>query len=342
MYKPTEFGGYMFTHIRFMLTTAILLFAFAISVSNAEPIVADHIAVSEFDQIPDSVIEGITVNFNMYYVHTSHGSQIMTGLDMVEAEDALYEQPYCREVSDDLGHNGDTSWVPATRVYLDAHPECNLAMFSWCGGASDNTEEGINIYLNKMEELEADYPDIDFVYMTGHLDGGGPEGNLYIRNNQIRDYCDANDKILFDFADIESWDPDGNYYPDEIDACYWCYDWCALYTCPTCGSCAHSHCFNCYLKGKGFWWLLALVIGWNDNFEPTCGDTDGNGEMDIDDVVYLITYLYQAGPAPDPLSIGNVDCHDETDIDDVVYLIQYIFNYGPPPCDPDNNGEPDC
>ncbi|RKX25868.1 MAG: hypothetical protein DRP45_04940 [Candidatus Zixiibacteriota bacterium] len=198
---------------------------------------------------------------------------------MLYTENSTYDPPYFHEPGDDLGHKGDTSWVPATRVYLDAHPECNMAMFSWCGGASDNTEEGINIYLNKMNELESDYPDVTFIYMTGHLDGGGPTGNLYIRNNQIRDYCNANDKILFDFADIESWDPDGTYYPDDNDACQWCSDWCAVHTCPTCGSCAHSHCFNCYLKGKAWWWMMAKVLGWN--VDPQ--DSDGDGVVDSED-----------------------------------------------------------
>jgi hypothetical protein len=30
------------------------------------------------------------------------------------------------------------------------------------------------------------------------------------------------------------------------------------------------------------------------------------------------------------------------DIDDVVYLIAYIFSGGPPPGDPDDDGTPDC
>ena len=32
-----------------------------------------------------------------------------------------------------------------------------------------------------MNDLEGDYPQVDFVYMTGHLDGGGPSGTLYSR-----------------------------------------------------------------------------------------------------------------------------------------------------------------
>jgi len=108
--------------------------------------------------------------------------------------------------------------------------------------------------------LENDFPGVLFIYMTGHLDGTGPSGNLYQRNNQIRAYCSANDKILFDFADIESYDPDGTYYPDEGDACSWCTDWCAENDCEDCGGCAHSHCFNCYQKGKAFWWMMAEYV----------------------------------------------------------------------------------
>ena len=63
-------------------------------------------------------------------------------------------------------------------------------------------------------------------------------------------------------SDIESYDPDGNYYPDASDDCGWCSTWCAGHSCPACGSCAHSHCFNCYLKGKAFWWMMARLAGW--------------------------------------------------------------------------------
>jgi hypothetical protein len=98
--------------------------------------------------------------------------------------------------------------------------------------------------------------------MTGHLDGLGPPSTLFARNQQIRDYCLANDKVLYDFADIESYDPDGNYYPWDSDACEWCSVWCATHPCCT-GYCAHSHCFNCYQKGKAWWWMMATIEGWS-------------------------------------------------------------------------------
>jgi len=63
-----------------------------------------------------------------------------------------------------------------------------------------------------------------------------------------------------------------------------------------------------------------------------CGDVNGNGEVDIDDVVYLISYIFTGGPAPVPEEcMGNANGMGEVDIDDVVYLISYIFGGGPPP-----------
>ncbi|MCK4657777.1 MAG: hypothetical protein KAT85_12115, partial [candidate division Zixibacteria bacterium] len=64
-----------------------------------------------------------------------------------------------------------------------------------------------------------------------------------------------------------------------------------------------------------------------------CGDADGSGDVDIDDVVFLLNYVFGDGPAPNPLESGDVDCSEDIDIDDVVYLISYIFSGGPEPCE---------
>ena len=73
-----------------------------------------------------------------------------------------------------------------------------------------------------------------------------------------------------------------------------------------------------------------------------CGDADNSDAVDIDDVVYLISYIFSSGPAPEPLESGDADCSGDVDIDDVVYLIGYIFSGGNAPCDVDGDGEPDC
>ena len=73
-----------------------------------------------------------------------------------------------------------------------------------------------------------------------------------------------------------------------------------------------------------------------------CGDVNSSSALDIDDVVYLIAYIFSGGSAPDPLVAGDVNCSGSVDIDDVVYLISYIFSGGNPPGDTDGDGIPDC
>lgn len=230
--------------------------------TSGDAVLAGHAAVAAFESIPTSTLESIRAGYRIYYGHTSHGSQIMTGLNILATESPAYALPDIYEVSGDLGHSGDVTWASSTRTFLADHPgEYNVVMWSWCGGVSDNTAAGIQTYLDTMTQLEADYPYVTFVYMTGHLDGTGTGGNLYARNNQIRDFTSANGKVLFDFADVESYDPAGHYYPDASDSCGWCSDWCATRSCPACSSCAHSHCLNCYLKGKAFWSMMAQIAG---------------------------------------------------------------------------------
>jgi hypothetical protein len=305
--------------------------------SMSQGVVADHNAPPRFSAIPTSVVQQVRSHFTIFYGHTSHGSQILTGMDMLQAQDTAYSfnnpdgSLSVAEVGDDLGTQGDTSWVPITRQYLNQPGnEINLVLWSWCGGVSDNDEEGIATYLAAVSNLELQYPGVTFVYMTGHLDGGGLDGNLYIRNNQIREYCRHNGKVLFDFADIESYAPDGTYYPDESDACAWCSDWCATYDCPDCGGCAHSHCFNCYQKGKSFWWLMAKLIGWSEG--PCCvglrGNVDGDvaDAVDISDLTALVDYLFfgrSAGYCPEE---SDTDGSGEIDISDLQLLIDYLFN----------------
>ncbi len=57
-----------------------------------------------------------------------------------------------------------------------------------------------------MTVLETEYPDVIFIYMTCNAQGTGAEGyNRYLRNEQIREYCSENEKVLFDFADLDAW-----------------------------------------------------------------------------------------------------------------------------------------
>ncbi|TFH64200.1 MAG: hypothetical protein E4G91_06565 [Candidatus Zixiibacteriota bacterium] len=63
-----------------------------------------------------------------------------------------------------------------------------------------------------------------------------------------------------------------------------------------------------------------------------CGDADGSTEIDIADVVYLISYIFSGGGAPSPLLAGDADCSLDINVADAVYLINYIFSGGAVPC----------
>ena len=250
----------------------------------------DHTGTDN-SRIPETWINQVKSSLRLSYGHTSHGSQPITGMEVLMSQDDLYCFNTNGSVSagtlsiadgvpeGDLGHYGDSTWADCTRDYLDASgSDRNVVIWSWCGGVSDNTEAGINTYLSTMNQLENEYPDVTFVYMTGHLDGTGETGNLHLRNEQIRDYCRNNNKVLFDFADIESYDPDGTDFlvQGATDECYyngysghWASEWCAAHPgdllCASCGydgCCAHSHPLNCNLKARGFWWMLARISGW--------------------------------------------------------------------------------
>lgn len=61
------------------------------------------------------------------------------------------------------------------------------------------------------------------------------------------------------------------------------------------------------------------------------GDVNEDLIIDVGDVVYLISYLYKNGPAPDPVEAGDVNCDDIVNVGDVVYLVSYLYKGGPPP-----------
>ena len=78
--------------------------------------------------------------------------------------------------------------------------------------------------------------------------------------------------------------------------------------------------------------LFAFGPTWTFTTGPICGDADGSNNVDISDAVYLISYIFGGGPAPNPLSAGDASCDGAVDISDAVYLIAYIFADGPAPC----------
>jgi hypothetical protein len=248
-----------------------------------EMLIADHLAVDwvRLDRIPATAIETAKQKLHIFYSCGTHGSQISYGIRELPAfKGPIYNglDLHMVSVENDEAYPAFEAWADSLRAFLNdpANRQTNVVMWSWTSELSTAYVEQVDRYLNLMSRLEEEYPQVRFVYMTGHLDGTGTAGNLNQRNEQIRAYCRANRKALFDFADIESYDPDGNYYLDKRanDSCWydsdedglldknWAKDWSDAnpgkwYKCYS----AHTYPISANMKAYAAWWLWAKLAG---------------------------------------------------------------------------------
>jgi hypothetical protein len=276
--------------------------------TQPQPLIIDH-ACTDITRIPAAAILNAKTTLHIAYGHTSHGSQITDGMTGLVAfangggkglslpkdffawngggvNGALDLRDYA--MPNDVGYYPD--WVVSTRAYLNDpnNAAVNVIMWSWCGEASGKYANGtlLREYLDPMNQLEKDYPNVAFVYMTGHVDHSDDADNK-AADKIIRDYCVANKKILFDFADIDSHDPNGTYYPYPNDNCdyyawqagallgNWAQEWQNSHTVNVdwyvCGS-AHSEPVNANQKAYAAWWLFARLAVWPG---PVCSCNTG-------------------------------------------------------------------
>ncbi|MCP4261210.1 MAG: hypothetical protein GY774_27440 [Planctomycetes bacterium] len=264
-----------------------------------EPLIIDH-TCTNITQIPESAILQAKELLHIAYGHTSHGSQITIGMNGLVAfangggkglslpEDIFAWNNGGVEGALDLHNNamyGDVGyypqWIDNTRAYLDdsKNADVNVIMWSWCGQVDSKYANNslFDEYIIPMSQLETDYPNVTFVYMTGHVDHLD-DANNKAANQVIRDYCEANNKVLYDFADIESHDPDGMYYAFPDDGCEyyasrtgiyvgnWAEEWqdshvlgIDWYQCDS----PHSQPLNANQKASAAWWLFASLGGWS-------------------------------------------------------------------------------
>jgi len=326
----------------------------------------DH-SFTDLSAIPAQWINKAKSKLHIAYNHTSHGSQIISGMNALESfpeYNGLYSwaddsHGTATALSlDDMGipgvldisrgdtdgdHDGISQWAEDTYTFLNASENyhINVVMWSWCSIAGHNIQH----YLDSMEWLISQFGEggtnsraaahpVQFVFMTGHAEGGGEGDASDSRNELIRAHCAAHDRILFDFADIENYDPDNNYFLNKKvnDSLYYDSDgngsrdanWAQNYltrhddneldrlTTGTnvpgysgCPACAHSEGpshlarLNCVLKARAAWHLFAELAGWGQAAPST------TVYEDAEDLNTAGWNIYDGDPAG--ASISNIE-----------------------------------
>ncbi len=62
-----------------------------------------------------------------------------------------------------------------------------------------------------------------------------------------------------------------------------------------------------------------------------CIDVNGDGSVNILDVLYLLNFIYKDGPAVPPGTTGDADNSGDINILDAVFMINYCYKNGPAP-----------
>jgi hypothetical protein len=247
--------------------------------AHAAPVVINH-TCTDLAAIPPDAIATAQNVCKWHYARLSHGRQLMVGFTLIEAADPFYAVIWPKAggslpvapgelciYTDPV--DAESYWVGAgldnTRAILTATPELNISAMSWCTELNTASESYVQDYLAAMQTLESEFPDVTFVYFTGTAEYDGTYGyNRSLRNEQIRNFCVANNKVLYDFEDLDSWwfNPD----TQEWEQATYLYNGRVVpveHPMLAGDDAEHTSYESCEQKGRAAWWMMAVLSGWS-------------------------------------------------------------------------------
>ena len=262
----------------------MLVASAAFGTGRSAPLVINHLC-TDLNSIPSSWIDSAQTVIKWHYAHTSHGSQLTEGLNRIEIALPIYEvemgDKYLPIFPDPLcvfnGQESGTYITPelywrtangmlATRNVLNHNPQINVSAFMWCTELESATAGYVQSYLDSMAKLEQEFPAVTFVYMTANAQSYVAAEVRTLRNAQIRDYCVANNKVLYDFEDLDCWwfDPDTEEWEHSTTTDSYGNVWPVQHPHFDGAEVAHTTWESCEQKGKAVWWLMVRLAGWDE------------------------------------------------------------------------------
>lgn len=268
--------GYYMKRSLFLVVICLFL---TVSVA-AQDVLVDH-TCRDISGIPSDAMDAAE-SLTLHFRHASIGDSIWNYIDGTHGNVVPGRDPA-----------GDGAW---THVMRDNPPFADKLTDFEAALAADSTNYTVfmmklcyvdyaadwTAYRDKMLELETNYPDNILVWWTMPVtttdaaDGYGAFNDQRMAfNENIRTYCAANNKPLFDIADLESHDLDDVYYTDGSGDEVLSPDFASVVD--------GSHLSHDGRKegAKMIWYLMARLAGWDPDPPPPVVPTRTDVDLSI-------------------------------------------------------------
>ncbi|MBN1343642.1 MAG: hypothetical protein JXQ73_13220 [Phycisphaerae bacterium] len=201
--------------------------------------IIDHDDVDAVSSLPQTTMDAVGQQ-RWFFSHASVGGNMMSGLADLHTADPNRYQWLRSTVSYNSGelraynppsptnpgtvydcNRGNPGWQSKFTIFDNSvrtsgwrTPAVDVSMDKLCY-IDQNADP--NVCISTMTALESTYPATIFVYATMPLTTSQDSSNILRSqyNDAVRAHCIANDRLLFDIADMEAHDPNGTEYTFE-------------------------------------------------------------------------------------------------------------------------------